>query len=470
MAGDGKGTGRPPARRAPCAFLSPLPPRFRESTMPDPLTERLDLALRTLSLLGITQGFLELRIRGKDRVFWRSFIPLDQPGEVRAAVAHALERNSHTASSVLFSINGRSARGGCDRDVSTVRAAVVDVDGKGHPLAEQLARLNGLIAHAPPCFRVDSGTPGHQHVYWRFKEPTDPEEARAVVKRLRKWLGTDPTEPPSRMMRLPGSYNWKNGKPMLIEPCFVNDTAAVSLENMHRALDVVGAATVEVRPRGVKETHCSRPTRQPSSQDPMPSPSPTEARILTLASLLDEETRQRILHGKQAGDRFPSRSEADAAVVSKLVQAAATDDEIVFFFDCTPTGIGEKYHEEGLGYLQRTIDFCRKQAAHRSGAADAMHLQIQVVRPQIGGVIVEGCVLDGPLRGSRIFQGVDASSSAWPYLFRSAGAEVAAPGDLDGACKRLPGRIAWVQVGFRNGVPAVLGWVPAEFISTERRR
>lgn len=58
---------------------------------------------------------------------------------------------------------------------------------------------------------------------------------------------------------------------------------------------------------------------------------------------------------------YPSRSERDAAVVTALVNAGATDGQIRGVFESFPGGVGDKYGEKGNGarYLERTIAFAR---------------------------------------------------------------------------------------------------------------
>jgi len=99
-----------------------------------------------------------------------------------------------------------------DGDVLLARCVFVDFDDHNHAAVMAAIRKAGLPD--PTLIVYTRGPEGDGwHCYWRLTEPiTDLEQWRALQKALAKALGSDPTIcNPSRLMRLPGSYNWKRG-------------------------------------------------------------------------------------------------------------------------------------------------------------------------------------------------------------------------------------------------------------------
>lgn len=106
---------------------------------------------------------------------------------------------------------------GCDRDISTMPGAVLDIDVKGtgyHTAAEVEWAVSVLDwAGLAPDAVVATGS-GGMHAYFRVQGGVAPEVGREMGDRLRVWLsgitgrGLDNVSQPARIMRLPGTVRW----------------------------------------------------------------------------------------------------------------------------------------------------------------------------------------------------------------------------------------------------------------------
>ena len=273
-------------------------------------------------------------------------------------------------------------------------------------------------------------------MYWRIDPVAEPEAARAVVKRSRTWLAADPTEPPSRLMRLLGSSNWKDGTAKRIEIVYFAPRVSVSLAALSAALDQLGVpqlAPPARRPRPV-QVKAAAPRTEPQ----FVSGNLGEG-INTLLAGLPSWVCGLIERGHVEGDSYPSRSEADAAVVRALVDAGADDNEIATIF--ASTEIGAKYSEAGDGYLARTIDFVR------DSLLDESQVLVEAVTPGPPGgrAVLRLRVVDGANAGETFAHGVNSRSSAWPWLFRAADIAPPAEGATDQTLL-LRGRLLRVRI------------------------
>lgn len=202
-------------------------------------------------------------------------------------------------------------------------AAWIDVDDKSQPvgLMEKKSRsvLHLLNSDIKPSLVVDSGN--GIHAYWIVGAvaPEDHKRLGEVNKRLAKKFGGDHVHDIARVLRLPGFDNVKvpeNPLPVkvLVEP---------DLGKLNWELDDLERGLIDI-------------------DVPM-----LEARLLEL-----------IEKGNQG--EFPSRSEADFAVVIGMIRARFSTEEIEETFNTK--AIGERYREKGpLGpdYLARTMEAAR---------------------------------------------------------------------------------------------------------------
>ncbi|MBN1420977.1 MAG: DUF3631 domain-containing protein [Planctomycetes bacterium] len=121
---------------------------------------------------------------------------------------------------VYFGVGRRHDRDGSAKGVRELRTAWLDLDAKQvpklvkkHGLRKAIEILRGLLAalKVPPTWVVCSG--GGLHAYWTLGHPADPERVRRVNEAIVRAL-TPAADPQcrdvARVMRLPGSINWKH--------------------------------------------------------------------------------------------------------------------------------------------------------------------------------------------------------------------------------------------------------------------
>jgi Primase C terminal 1 (PriCT-1) len=108
----------------------------------------------------------------------------------------------------------RRGEEGTKAGVSRLLAIWADLDAKGsHTRESRTEQLIKLLLQ--PSIVVWTG--GGWHVYFLLEKPADgPEElqrAELVMRRLAAGLASDPVHDRSRILRMPGTYNWKYGEP-----------------------------------------------------------------------------------------------------------------------------------------------------------------------------------------------------------------------------------------------------------------
>src|SRR5699024_8531972 len=67
-------------------------------------------------------------------------------------------------------------------------------------------------ANLPSASMLVSSGNGY-HAYWKLDEALEPEVARGYSRGIHRALPTDATHDPTRVMRLPGTLNWKSDPP-----------------------------------------------------------------------------------------------------------------------------------------------------------------------------------------------------------------------------------------------------------------
>ena len=104
---------------------------------------------------------------------------------------------------------------GCTKDVDCLAGRCVwsDFDGETADVAVAKAEKAGM---PKPTLSLCSGHGAH--LYWRTVEREEPTDLCVIVRDVAAWLGADESVAnPSRVMRLPGTVNWK--KP--VADCYV---------------------------------------------------------------------------------------------------------------------------------------------------------------------------------------------------------------------------------------------------------
>jgi hypothetical protein len=139
---------------------------------------------------------------------------------------------NRTKGDIWFGVALRSRfRGRGNESVTRLGCLWADLDCKGEWTREKrLAQLEGLAV--PPHALVDSGN-GY-HAYWILDKPTDDKKrAQWIMKRMHRSLDCDPVHDPARILRLPGTLNFKSDPPMLVKVVWLHHTR-VTLDEMDR--------------------------------------------------------------------------------------------------------------------------------------------------------------------------------------------------------------------------------------------
>jgi len=257
---------------------------------------------------------------------------------------------------VYFGVNPRTGRGGKKENVKwlTTVHAEVDYGTGGHkkPPAcltydEALSKIQDF--RPEPTLIIHTG--GGFHCYWVLSIPIEVstygiEAIEATNKTLSLLLGGDAgTQDISRVLRVPGTYNFKI-------PNNPRQVALISNSGRKYVLEDFGClmASEEVRRErsGLRSTVTSRSKLHQEKSEPVDIDTiPVSQRIKLL-----------ILHGNDGS--YPSRSEADMAVVTSLVRYGVKEDVIRGIFQLYP--IGEKYRSAPSPekYLKHTIESAKQ--------------------------------------------------------------------------------------------------------------
>lgn len=239
------------------------------------------------------------------------------------AAARYAEEQASPRRSVFFGVSTRARKGkGAREDFRAAGCLWVDLDHDGK-----------IEFPLPPSIVVESGTPGHRHLYWLLDRPVeDPDALQEALGELGEAVGGDSqSRDVVRLLRVPGTWNPKaDARCELVE---------LHAERRYSLTDLVA---------------CAR---------------------------LDSGTL-RLVAAKGKG-RFASRSEKDFAVITRLISAGVSDEAIKAIFIHNPCG--EKYREEGSNadhYLSHSIRNARREVSD-NGA-----LRVHVVNR--GGLWIDG--------------------------------------------------------------------------------
>jgi len=182
-------------------------------------------------------------------------------------------------------------------------------DYGGSPQALQLGIQAFVI---PPTFEVNSGH--GVHAYWLLTEDAFPDDGQRVMKIIVDLTGAGACHDPTRLMRIPGSTNWKDpAVPIPVTLQTHRQNVAFPLEDLERLTKV----TDKIR------------------------------RLIQDSSL----------HG------YKSRSERDFAVMGELFKLRVSFESLVTIFENCP--VGDKYRDDGgAGYLRRSWKKLQTGAGH----------------------------------------------------------------------------------------------------------
>jgi putative DNA primase/helicase len=265
---------------------------------------------------------------------------------------------------VYFGVNPRTGLGGKKENVHYVTVFHLEVDygTLGHKKKTDAATYDEaleMINNFPikPSLVIHSG--GGFHCYWILKEPIKVadfgiDHLENVNRALSLALGGDTgTHDLSRVLRIPGSCNFKQAdNPRLVELVADNDVK-YELHDFDEIvaanIDLINKPTVRAEKQAV------------SSISTQAIPASTDTNTIDINQLpVSDKIKNLIKLGNDG--TYPSRSEADMAVVTALVNKGLIEAQIKQIF--MTQIIGEKYrtHNAPEKYLKHTIDEAKKMS------------------------------------------------------------------------------------------------------------
>ncbi|MCK5604623.1 hypothetical protein KAR91_22230 [Candidatus Pacearchaeota archaeon] len=255
---------------------------------------------------------------------------------------------------VYYGVNPRQNQRGKKENIKYVTAfhAEVDYGKEGHKKpSEHETREEALEAinnyKYKPSIIVESG---HGfHVYYLLDEPAGiskygVEYLESINKALLQALKADPgTHNLDRVLRIPGTINWKyadNPKPVKLIHCA---QAYYSVEDFDSLIKKDEAPQISQDTSNTKISNT------------------TSTAKLTIDDLqITDKIKDLIINGNNGS--YTSRSEADMAVVSALVNKGIAEESIKGIFKDSNYKIGDKYREHSKPdqYLNHTINKARE--------------------------------------------------------------------------------------------------------------
>jgi hypothetical protein len=163
-------------------------------------------ALLALLFPSGAEGYLEIRSISQEgepaTEFWK--LPA-------GSLPYFAVENKIASGDFYVSVAPRVRRRGTKADVEAVHVVWVDLDQ-----ASAAADLAGF--ELQPSAVVSTGSEGHCHAYWALSEPIGPDVAEQLNRALAAHLGGDPAVvDAARVMRMPGTYNFKHKPPVKSE-------------------------------------------------------------------------------------------------------------------------------------------------------------------------------------------------------------------------------------------------------------
>ena len=209
----------------------------------------------------------------------RNFYPSTEAA-AREAVSLGLNHD------VYVGVAPRRGSDGTREGVRRVGALWADLDAKGeHTVGSRLRQLEALTR--PPSILVLTGR--GCHAYWLLSRPADGLEqlkrAEGVMRRLGQGLGGDPVWDRARILRVPGTFNYKYEAPRPVEPERFEPRLRYDLEELE---EMAKAFPEEGAPEGVPTSvPMSVPTtgRSGVRRDALAAPVREGERNVTLASV-----------------------------------------------------------------------------------------------------------------------------------------------------------------------------------------
>lgn len=252
---------------------------------------------------------------------------------------------------VFFGVLPRRARGHGDNESTGPGLAVwVDIDFRDFAGGEDEARKRLAAFPFAPSILVRSGH--GLHAYWLLREPSEPAVLSTIAKSLAGALGGDHVHDAARIMRLPGSSNWKDpSSPALVTIEKIETSLTVNPSELVDVLNTIVAAATS----GSTEP---KPDPEPTTDDEIKIHNQISARVLRLL-----ETNSRLFAlfhgtGKPAVDDSGKRLDTTASgydysiAVELAFKGVRDPSELATVLWRRPD---DSARIKGLDYVKRTV-------------------------------------------------------------------------------------------------------------------
>lgn len=161
------------------------------------------------SLFAGLSGFVEFRLIGSGKPPQQFFFPIDEVltgwGRLEEKL---LSKNKSERVNVYFGVNPRTEKVGDAEHVAVCQTLWADIDTLDPAHLKQVGEIL-KPHHLYPSVMVRSGH--GWHLYWFLIEAIPAAEAVGIMREIARVLGGDPkTHDAPRILRLPGTKNWKD--------------------------------------------------------------------------------------------------------------------------------------------------------------------------------------------------------------------------------------------------------------------
>jgi len=251
---------------------------------------------------------------------------------------------------IYFGVNPRplNKKKRKEKDIRCVICLWSDIDvGENKPFQEKPEALKQIRSFPiKPDIRIGSG--GGFHCYWYLNEPVlvnsdeKRQELRQILAGIQKELKADTTHDLCRVMRLPGTINWKNNS--ICKILEANHTEH-SLEEFQQFKDEnvrisnINFDCIELFGKNLQKIKTKR-----------------QARIFLEKLNIDGELKKLIMSPDRGG--FKSRSEKQWFIIKELLRKRIHPSDIASIFLCKFYGVSKRIIEEGkdiFSDIQRAI-------------------------------------------------------------------------------------------------------------------
>jgi hypothetical protein len=251
-------------------------------------------------------------------------------GGLTTVVQHVTTVAEEGGRDIYFGVLPRMRRSGKNADVMPLTDVLwADLDAKHATGGKSGVWANVGRSPVSPSIIVDSGN-GY-HAYWLLRDLVPFEDASLAMKSIAKRIGGDHTYDAARVLRVPGTTNYKNG-----EDLHAVRVIAFNPKRRYRWADF--EVDAEREQKAVRR----------------------EVRAPVDGGALPDWLEDLIAKGAPQGQR----SEAAFKVCVWLLRFGYSDNDIFAVFEHNPAGIGAKYHErkDGERWLTVTIRSARERA------------------------------------------------------------------------------------------------------------